>query len=272
MLKSHMDAKENALVAISKIPANSGHSLHKGTPREAFIREFLESHLPANVAIGTGEIIDANSKPGAQRNQFDIVIYKKNYPKLDFGGGVSGFLIESVIATVEVKSTVTQAGIEQAVKAARNAKALVPNVTSSFFAGFAPPKVLNYVVGYDGPAHMETAYEWINQVHATLGVKISNLPLEDDKRMSTASPSIDGVFVLNKGFLYFDNFPVGFINAPMRFTKPDLKWALADSASGNLLLFFLFLQTATANIEGKWLNTLPYLASFNVPNIQVGVL
>jgi len=39
MLKLHMDARENALVAISRISANSGHSLHKGTPREAFIRE-----------------------------------------------------------------------------------------------------------------------------------------------------------------------------------------------------------------------------------------
>ncbi|MBB6246225.1 DUF6602 domain-containing protein [Rhodanobacter sp. A1T4] len=68
-----MDAKENALIAISRIPANSGHSLHKGTPREAFIREFLQSHLPENVAIGTGEIIDASSQPRAQRNQFDIV-------------------------------------------------------------------------------------------------------------------------------------------------------------------------------------------------------
>ena len=104
MLKSHMDAVEQSLVAISKIPANSGHSLHKGTPREAFIKEYLEGHLPSNVAIGTGEIIDASSIPGQQRNQYDIVIYKRSYPKLDFGGGISGFLIESVIATIEVKS------------------------------------------------------------------------------------------------------------------------------------------------------------------------
>jgi hypothetical protein len=64
MLKSHMDAKEVALLAISKIPANSGHSLRKGTPREAFIeafiKEFLVDHLPSNVDIGTGEIIDAD--------------------------------------------------------------------------------------------------------------------------------------------------------------------------------------------------------------------
>lgn len=76
MLKAHMNAIENHLLAISSIPANSGHSLHKGTPREAFIKEFLELQLSETVSSGTGEIIDSNSKPGESRNQFDIVIYR----------------------------------------------------------------------------------------------------------------------------------------------------------------------------------------------------
>jgi hypothetical protein len=270
MLKSHMDAKEDALVAISRIPANSGHSLHKGTPREAFIREFLESHLPENVAIGTGEIIDANSRPGGQRNQFDIVIHRKNYPKLDFGGGISGFLIESVIATVEVKSTLSQGDLEQATGAARRAKSLTPNVRSSFNAGYIPPKVLNYVVAYDGPEQMRTVYSWILRVHTTLGITISNLPQGEVERLRTASPSIDGVFVLKKGFIYFDNAPIGFANSQRRAAHPDLKWVFADSTSGNLLLLFLMLQSATANIEGRWLNAIPYLASFRLPRIQLG--
>src|SRR5712692_83027 len=105
MLKSHVDAVEGSLLETSKIPANSGHSIHKGTPREAFIRQFLEGHLSERVAVGTGEIIDANSKPKEQRNQIDIVIYKRDYPRLDFGGGINGFLVESVVATIEVKST-----------------------------------------------------------------------------------------------------------------------------------------------------------------------
>lgn len=49
MQKTLMDAVENQLLATSKIPANSGPTLPKGTPREAFIREFLEGHLPSNV-------------------------------------------------------------------------------------------------------------------------------------------------------------------------------------------------------------------------------
>lgn len=271
MLKSHMDAKENVLVAISKVPANSGHSLHKGTPREAFIREFLESHLSENVAIGTGEIIDANSRPNAPRNQFDIVIYKKSYPKLDFGGGVSGFLIESVIATVEIKSTLSRAEMEQAIKAARNAKALIPNVTTSFMAGYIPPKILNYLVAYDGPAQMGTVYNWIPPIHNDLGIVVADLPLDQQQRLQTPSPSLDGVFILNKGFLYFDNVPNGFAIEQARVEHPNIKWLFADSSSGNLLLLFLFLQMATANVEGKWLNPIPYLAGVNVPGIAFGV-
>ena len=271
MLKTHMDAREAALIAISRVPANSGHSLHKGTPREAFIREFLQSHLPESVAIGTGEIIDANSMPGEQRNQFDIVIYKKSYPKLDFGGGVSGFLIESVIATVEVKSTLTKADMEQAIRASVNAKKLMPNVTSSFHAGYVPPKVLSFVVAYDGPAQMETAYNWIPQIHAELGIQVPDLPLDPDQRVATASASVDGVFVLNKGFVYFDNVPAGFANDALRAENPTIKWVMADSGSGNLLMLFLFLQSATANLEGKWLNPIPYLATFNVPGLRFGI-
>jgi hypothetical protein len=266
-----MDAQENALIAISKVPSNSGHSLHKGTPREAFIKEFLESHLPEHIAIGTGEIIDSNSKPNVQRNQYDIVLYKKNYPKLSFGGGISGFLIESVIATIEVKSTITEKDMEQSIKAAKNAKLLTPSTTSSFSAGYIPPKVLNYVIAYAGPANMKTAYGWIPKIHNTLGITISDLPQDENKRFNTPSPSIDGVFILNKGFIYFDNIPFGFANSAGRAAQPNMKWLFSDTPDGNLLMFFMLLQMATQNIEGKWLNANPYLVNFNLPNISTGL-
>jgi hypothetical protein len=270
MLKSHMDAIEDHLVAISKIPQNSGHSLHKGTPREAFIREFLEGHLPANVAIGTGEIIDSQSRPGQERNQFDIVVYRRSYPKLDFGGGISGFLIESVIATIEVKSQLTKSEFTNAAKAARNAKSLTPNVVISFHAGYIPPKVLNYIIAYDGPAHMQTVQEWVHPVYEANGIPETQLPLDEKQRVDTPADAIDAVFVLNKGFLYFDNIPRGFSSQEHRKQNPTSKWIFADTPSGNLLLFFLFLQAATANIEGKWLNIAPYLSSFGVSSCQWG--
>lgn len=270
MLKSHMDAVEKNLLVISHIPANSGHSLHKGTPREAFIKKYLQGHLPSNVAIGTGEIIDANSKPGQSRNQYDIVIYKRSYPKLDFGGGVSGFLIESVIATIEVKSNLTQTEFSKAAKAARNSKDLVPNVVSSFHSGYIPPSILNYVVAYDGPASMKTIYGWIRPEYQKLGIDVSALPQEADKRIKTPAEALDAIFVLGKGFLYYDNIPIGFVDETNRKANPSLRWVFSDTPNGNLLLLFMLIQGATANIEGKWLNPLPYLSTFSVSGLQWG--
>ena len=270
MLKTHMDSVEQHLLAISKIPANSGHSLHKGTPREAFIKDYLEGHLPSNVAIGTGEIIDANSKPGQKRNQYDIVVYKRSYPKLDFYGGISGFLVESVVATIEVKSNLTQAEFGKAASAAYNAKSLKSNAVSSFSSGYIPPAILNYIVAYDGPASVATIHGWVGPEYAKNGIPNVPLPTDADKRVSTKAEAIDAVFVLGKGFMYLDNVPVGFVNDQLRQANPGLKWAFADTPNGNLLLLFTLLQGATANIEGKWLNAVPYLSSFSLSGLNWG--
>ena len=269
MLKSHMDAVERQLLATSHIPANSGHSLHKGTPREAFIKEFLEGHLPSNVAIGTGEIIDASSQPKQQRNQHDIVIYRRSYPKLDFGGGVSGFLIESVVATIDVKSMLTQSEFASAASAAKNCKALVPNTVQSFHTGYVPPSVLNYIVAYDGPAAMQTVHGWVAREYSKLGIGGLRLPSDENQRLAQAAEAIDAVFVLGKGFLYFDNVPIGFASTAARTTNPSCNWVFADTALGNLLLLFMMIQGATANIEGKWLNTVPYISNFKLQAIAM---
>jgi hypothetical protein len=52
-----MDAIENHLISIAKIPENSGHTLHKGTPREIFIREYLEGHISSNIALATEKLL-----------------------------------------------------------------------------------------------------------------------------------------------------------------------------------------------------------------------
>jgi len=257
-----MDAIENSLISISQIPANSGHSLHKGTPREAFIKKFLEGHLSANVAIGTGEIIDSNSEPREQRNQFDIVIYKRNYPKLDFGGGISGFLIESVIATIEVKSVLDQSAIDQSVEAAFNTKSLTPNVNRSFSTGWLPPKILNYVVTYTGPAQMNTVHGWILNSHRN-----KNIPLPSwtqQNKTDIPGTALDGVFLLNKGFVVLDNTPLSLNDQQVNGIH-----TIADNTNSNILMLFLLLQQACNNIDGAWLNPIPYLNNARFQNVRI---
>src|SRR5689334_14924530 len=124
LLQAHLDVVEELLIAHSRICANAGHTIHRGTPREAFVHQFLRGHLSGKAAIGTGEVIDRNSLARDPRNQVDVVIYDSQYPRIDFGGGVFGFLAESVFATIEVKSILDEAGLTQAVQASRRLKGL----------------------------------------------------------------------------------------------------------------------------------------------------
>jgi hypothetical protein len=62
--------------------------------------------------------------------------------------------------------------------------------------------------------------------------------------------------------------PYGFIRDDARIQNPGAKWVFANTASDNLLLLFLFLTVAASNIEGSWLNPLPYVANMNVHGIQ----
>lgn len=266
MLKAHIDAHEAQLLATSKIPANSGHTLHKGTPREAFIKQFLADHLSENIAIGTGEIIDCESKPGESRNQIDIVLYRRSYPKLDFGGGISGFLAESVLATIEVKSLLDAAALKQSVSTAKNIKKLQRNITTSFTTGYHPSSILSFVVAYDGPASMRTVAGWFPAIHTELGITLPKMEPSLNARVGVASPSLDGVFLLGRGFVQFDNCPIGFTTDELRKAHPELHWGIADSTNGNLLLLFLMLTTAASGVSASFFDSGKYVSDFKVDN------
>lgn len=259
MLKAHLDAVEQQLLAISRIPANAGHTLHRGTPREAFIKEFLVGHLSAKVAVGTGEIIDANSLPRQPRNQFDIVIYKADYPKIDLGGGVNAFLAESVIATIEVKSLLTQVELQAAIISANKAKKLQTNLITAFTTGYIPPGVLSYVVAYDGPAQISTVYSWLKSTEATHRLNQVNLPASDNQKLQTLSESLEGIFLLGKGSIIFDNAPLSLANTQLRTVNPNAKYQLVAGKEGNLMWLFLLITQAASNTSGQWGNLVPYL-------------
>ncbi len=156
MIQSHFAAVENSIKKLAKIQDIAGHSLHKGTPRELFIKNFLENHLGKTSSFGTGEIIDVDSKPGEPRNQHDIVIYRNEFPKLDFQGGITAFLCESVLATIEVKSNLDFEGLKVAFNAAAKCKQFKRNYFDGPKFWHFPPKILNYVVAYDGPQKTKT--------------------------------------------------------------------------------------------------------------------
>lgn len=262
MLRSHLNAVEGQLLASAQISANSGHSVHKGTPREAFVRDFLEKHMGERVAIGTGEVIDCNSQPGDKRNQFDVVVYKRDFPKLEYGGGIHAFLAESVVATISVKSTLTKDEFCDDMHAAQATKRLQRNILTSRTAGYIPPSILSYVVAYDGPAHMETIHGWISELQTE--IPYPTLPINGDDRVKVIAPALDAIFVLGKGFLHYGNAQLSFLSSEALNQNPNSRWAIGEAERGSLLIFFAFLLQAISGALALVIEPHPYLRGFQL--------
>jgi hypothetical protein len=252
MLSEHLAAVENRLLCSSRVPSIAGHPIHKGAPREAFVREFLVAHLGTRAAIGTGEIVDASSRAGGPRNQIDIVVYKSEFPKIDLGGGIHAFLAESVIATIEVKSTLTKSGLEKATKSAVAVKALQRHLAQHKISTMPVQKIISFVVAYNGPLHASTILDWLVEIDAKYRINVPPLPLTGDQRSQLQSGGVEGVFILGKNSVVFDYDAVGVIQDANRRCYPNARYQYRDAASGNLLWLFLLLTQAVSNAQLQW--------------------
>lgn len=240
MLVSHMAKLEKSLLTLYDIPAGSKHGGIRGNARESFLREFLEDHLPETLTVGTGEIIDSKSRPDEQRPQCDIVIYKKNYPQLPLGGGAYAYLAESVVATVEVKSTLDNDGLIQSVISANKIKQLQRKIGSGLQSGYIPKNILSFVVSYKSDTtNMETIAKRLMVIEGKEGI--------------APEYSVDGVFCLGVGTL------LNRADCPFGLRLMNQRWAIAPSVDGNLLPFFIWLTQAVCNINASAFDITPYV-------------
>lgn len=100
ILRSHEADVLNQLQLTREV-AHAGES---GRAREKVLRAFLLRLIPSNFGVGTGFVIDAQDRIS---KQVDVVVFRTDYaPVLDIGG-VQHFLVESVVACIEVKANIT---------------------------------------------------------------------------------------------------------------------------------------------------------------------
>jgi hypothetical protein len=85
------------------------HSGDLGTVREHFIQAVLSNFLPKTVIVGKGEIIDGTEQ--GISGQQDIILYRADFPVLASHTFINTYLIEGVIATIEVKSNLSKVGL-----------------------------------------------------------------------------------------------------------------------------------------------------------------
>jgi len=258
MLQKHIQQCEKCLLSLYEIAGTSGHVVNQGDSREMFVNQFLRSHLPESAAIGRGEVFDCHSKPKERRNQIDLVIYRRDFPRIDFGGGNNGFLIESVNATIEVKSTLRRKDVEQAVDAAWKIKHLNRTGRPSYlFCG---------LLAYRTSAKkLSTVVKWLDKAEKKYHIKTHSDPHINNGH---TSPTIDSVVVLGKGVIHCYNPNVG-LNP--KGCKNGYRWLYTTTRGcHNLLLFFLQVMFSCQCVRENMIRYLSYVRNTSVfKNITV---
>ncbi len=234
MLESHTNALEKVLLAQSAAAQNAGHPNLRGGPREWFIRDFLENHLPSNLEIGQGEIIDENTKPepgqDEYRPQVDIVIYRRDLPKIMYSKDNAAFLAEGVTATIESKSVISEAELKKACLASHTHKSLTKSPPLHSF-GNPPDNIISYVVAFDGPKKIKTVANWMPKIRQELNYSKDDL--------------VDMVIVLGKGVVWnVSKFPL----IPPQNIPQGHNWAYISQNERNLFLLFTHFLT--------WINSI----------------
>ena len=102
----------SAALTNAKALAGVSHAGLKGQLREAIVRDLIRPFLPLRIGIGQGQIVSHDNK---MSSQMDVILYDPGIvPPVIFDGKDGLFPLESVLATIEVKSVLNATALREA--------------------------------------------------------------------------------------------------------------------------------------------------------------
>ena len=119
IISRFLKAEADLLTSVTK------HDIAADSTRAAFIRGVLEPFLPSSYAIGSGRVIDST---GNSSDKIDIVIYRRDFPRLNLPGSSDVFLYESVLATIEVRTKLIRKTLFEALDTCASSANLNPDI------------------------------------------------------------------------------------------------------------------------------------------------
>ncbi len=211
ILSSHFDSIRERLTSEGKLANSFQNSTNKGNIRETFARELLDNSTSQFCSVGSGEIIHRDMNVDDKRNQIDVVVYNNRFLKLSGAGGVDLFFVETVSSFMEVKSTLSKSDIRQAAEASKRIK-IYPYAPPQRFnpTGMVKtPHPYSFLFAYDTDASsIQKVAEWMKEVAAEDEYNLTTLKETDPAdRYFFPNLFLDGIFVLNKGYVSIDASP-----------------------------------------------------------------
>lgn len=111
--------KVASAIAEARGAAGVTHQAMKGSVLEILLSKLFRPLLPSDIGVGTGQIIDSFGNPPS--HQIDIVIYNKEIlPPVLVNDSIGIFPIESVLYTIEVKTTLNSTELSTTHVSAKN--------------------------------------------------------------------------------------------------------------------------------------------------------
>lgn len=178
-----MEVETAALLAAARRAKLFEHNTNRGNEAEEAIRRWLRTWLEPEYTISSGEIIDSVEPAGApvSRQQDGIVhVNSLHGRRYTLPSGMRLVPVETVVATVEVKLTLTKKEFELAdVAAAELLEKQLSLCSRSVINGREWPgdpqllplrevrdRVTTAIVGYFGPTDTSTLLEWVRDAKA----------------------------------------------------------------------------------------------------------
>lgn len=205
------------------------------------MKEFLSKNISPLWSVGSGEIIHRDTTTPEKRNQLDAVVYNSQMPRFEYEPGVAAFLVEGVSAFIEVKTKLTKENLKKAIETARRIKGYPRNVTQRFnpYGRVEAPRLYSFLLAFDGCA-AKALPRWMAEAHEELGISLDDLvatpPLE---RAFYDNRSIDGVFVLGKGYAFLDSDPFQY-GVEKKEDEPNQVWNCGEA--NTLMMLWIYLN------------------------------
>lgn len=243
IISRFLKAEADLLTSVTK------HEIAADSTRAAFIRGVLEPFLPSSYAIGSGRIIDS---AGNSSDHIDIVIYRRDFPRLNLPGSSDVFLFESVLATIEVRTKLIRKTLFDTLDTCASIAKLIPDISKQVLKNIAAQNKLTlndqnmYVHEHPLLTHR---FNLIGRppsfIYGFSGFQTSPSQLNDNVRIWLEQRRKDG------GDIDLNSFPaviatqgcIGWRNAaPLSANSNHLFGIGADTAPVRLIVFQLLYQ------------------------------
>ena len=262
-VRSYFADIEKTLLSLSGVAGNAGHSVIKGSAREYFVKNFLSKNISPLWSVGSGEIIHCETQNLDKRNQIDVVIYNKKFPQLEYSPSEFSYLIEGVSVLIEVKTNLTKEKLKSVIRTTNKIKNYPRNVTQKInpYGIVKNPRIYSFIVAFDG-CEVRKLVKWLSEIHEEIGISFDELvTAKPCDRHCYNNLSIDGVFILNKGYAYLDSAPfTSGINQKQR--HPDHIWQCGESDT--LMMLWTYVNEINTILLSNQFDLKNYLPEMNM--------